>query len=106
MSEPLASYPNLGPEHLEILPNLSNKIAYQDVPTTIPPLSPDQKASFLDAILKCFVPNATLDETKFHISFLENEDAVRTIKGISPVFLGQTEPVHLVSHDEFHTGSL
>ena len=51
MSEPLVSYPNLGPEHLEILPNLSNKIAYQDVPTTIPPLSPDQKASFLDAIL-------------------------------------------------------
>ena len=86
MSEPLASYPNLGPEHLEILPNLSNKIAYQDVPTTIPPLSPDQKASFLDAILKCFVPNATLEETKFHISFLENEDAVRTIKGISPQF--------------------
>ena len=86
MSEPLASYPNLGPEHLEILPNLSNKIAYQDVPTTIPPLSPEQKASFLDAILKCFVPNLTLEETKFHISFLENEDAVRTIKGISPQF--------------------
>ena len=86
MSEPVASYPNLGPEHLEILPNLSNKIDYQDVPTTIPPLSPEQKASFLDAILKCFVPNVTLDETKFHISFLENEEAVRTIKGISPQF--------------------
>ena len=86
MSEPVASYPDLGPEHLEILPNLSNKINYQDVPTTLPPLSPEQKASFLDAILKCFVPNVTMEETKFHISFLENEEAVRAIKGISPQF--------------------
>ena len=86
MSEPVATYPNLGPEHLEILPNLSNKIDYMEVTSTLPVLSPDQKASFLDAILKCFVPNVTMEETKFHISFLENEEAVNAIKGISPQF--------------------
>ena len=36
-------YPNLREEHLEILPNLSLKIQYQDVPTVAPILSGEDK---------------------------------------------------------------
>ena len=86
MSEPVATYPNLRSEHLEILPNLSNKIDYMEIPTTLPVLSSNEKANFLDTILKCFIPNVTMEETKFHISFLESEEAVDAIKAISPQF--------------------
>ena len=53
-------YPNLSEEHLEILPNLNVKLQYQDVPTVAPILSHEEKAQFLDVILKCFHPSVTV----------------------------------------------
>merc|ERR1712082_396656 len=44
-------------------------------PTTLPPLSSDEKATFLNIMVKCFVPDITNEETKFHISFLDNDEA-------------------------------
>ena len=86
MSDQPPSYPNLRTEHLEILPNLSNRICYQDIPTTLPALSSDEKATFLNIMVKCFVPDIANEETKFHISFLDNEDAPTAIKQIGPQF--------------------
>ena len=86
MSDQVATYPNLRSEHLKILPNLSNRILYQEIPTTIPSLSSDEKANFLNIILKCFVPDISNEETKFHISFLDNEEAPEAIKAVSPHF--------------------
>ena len=79
-------YHNLSEEHLEILPNLNLKIQYQDVPTVAPILSPEEKAQFLDVILKCFHPSVTNIETGFKISFLEDDRASSQIRAISPGF--------------------
>ena len=80
------SYPSLRTEHLEILPNLSQRICYQDIPTMMPALSSDEKATFLNIMVKCFVPDTTNEETKFHISFLDNDEAATAIRQISPQF--------------------
>ena len=79
-------YPNLSKEHLEILPNLNVKLQYQDVPTIAPILSHEEKAQFLDVILKCFHPSVTNIETGFKISFLEDDRASSQIRAISPGF--------------------
>ena len=86
MSDLVATYPSLRSEHLEILPNLSNRILYQDIPTTLPSLSSDEKATFLSIMIKCFVPDISNEETKFHISFLDNDQAPTAIRAISPQF--------------------
>ena len=70
-------YPNLREEHLEILPNLSLRIQYQDIPTVAPVLSSEDKAAFLDILVKCFHPSVTNIETRFRISFLENVQATK-----------------------------
>ena len=75
MSDSTPSYPSLRTEHLEILPTLSQRICYQDIPTMMPALSSDEKATFLNIMVKCFVPDVTNLETAFHISFLDNDDA-------------------------------
>ena len=86
MSDLVPNYPSLRSEHLEILPNLSNRILYQDVPTSLPVLSSEEKANFLNTVVKCFIPDVTIEETKFRINFLDNEDAPEAIKAISPQF--------------------
>ena len=86
MSDQPPSYPNLRTEHLEILPNLSQRICYQDIPTKMPDLSSDEKATFLNIMVKCFVPDITNEETKFHISFLDNDEAPTAIRQICPQF--------------------
>ena len=86
MSDLVATYPSLRSEHLKILPNLSNRICYQEIPTTFPSLSSDEKDNFLNIILKCFVPDISNEETKFHISFLDSEEAPAAVKAISPHF--------------------
>ena len=86
MSDLVPTYPSLRSEHLKILPNLSNRICYQEIPTTLPSLSSDEKANFLNIILKCFVPDISNEETKFHISFLDSEEAPAAVKAISPQF--------------------
>ena len=87
MSDSTPSYPSLRTEHLEILPTLSQRICYQDIPTMMPALSSDEKATFLNIMVKCFVPDVTNLETAFHISFLDNDDAATAIKQISPQFI-------------------
>ena len=77
-------YPSLRDEYLEILPNLSLRIQYQDIPTVAPALSSEDKAAFLDILLKCFHPSVTNLETRFQISFLENDEASSAIRAISP----------------------
>ena len=57
-SDQVPSYPNLRTEHLEILPNLSQRICYQDIPKTMPALSSDEKATFLNIMVKCFRPES------------------------------------------------
>ena len=52
----------------------------------MPALSSDEKATFLNIMVKCFVPDITNEETKFHISFLDNDDAATAIRQISPQF--------------------
>ena len=79
MSDSTPSYPSLRTEHLEILPTLSQRICYQDIPTMMPALSSDEKATFLNIMVKCFVPDVTNLETAFHISFLDNDDAATAI---------------------------
>ena len=88
MSDLVPNYPSLRSEHLEILPNLSNRILYQDVPTSLPVLSSEEKANFLNTVVKCFIPDVTIEETKFRISFLDNEDAPTAIRAISPSSAG------------------
>ena len=52
----VSDYPSLSEEHLEILPNLTVKLQYQDVPTVAPILSYEEKSALLDVLLKCFHP--------------------------------------------------
>ena len=86
MSDLISSYPSLKSEHLEILPNLSNRILYQDIPTSLPTLSIEEKASFLNTVAKCFIKDNTIKETKFRINYLDNDVAPEAIKAISPQF--------------------
>ena len=79
-------YPSFRDKHLEILPNLSLRIQYQDIPTVAPPLTSEDRAAFLDIMVKCFRPSVTNLETRFQISFLENDEAPTAIRQISPQF--------------------
>ena len=82
----VSDYTSLSEEHLEILPNLTVKLQYQDVPTVAPILSHEEKAALLDVLLKCFHPSVTNIETGFKISFLEHDQAASAIRSISPGF--------------------
>ena len=46
------SYPLLSVEQLEVLPVLSAKLQYFEIPTVAPAMSQDEKIQFLDVILK------------------------------------------------------
>ena len=81
-----ANYTSLKTEYLEILPNLSNKILYQEIPSSLPNLTVEEKAVFLHTILKTFVENNSLDETKFRITYLDDDTAPQAIRQISPEF--------------------
>ena len=83
---PSANYPSLKTEYLEILPNLSNKILYQEIPTSLPNLRVEEKAVFLHTILKTFVEDNSLDETKFRINYLDDDTAPQAFRQISPEF--------------------
>ena len=75
MSDQIATtqYPSLKMEYLEIIPNLSNRILYQEIPTDIPNLSLEEKANFLNTILKIFVEDTNLEETRFRITYLDDD---------------------------------
>ena len=81
-----SSYPSLKTEHLEILPNLSNKILYQEIPSSLPNLTVEEKAVFLNTVAKFFIEDNTIDETKFRITYLDNDVAPEAIRQISPQF--------------------
>ena len=86
MSEVVSSYPSLKSEHLEILPNLSIKILYQEIPSSLPNLTVEEKAVFLNTVAKFFIEDNTIDETKFRITYLDNDVAPEAIRQISPQF--------------------
>ena len=81
-----ANYPSLKTEYLEILPNLSNKILYQEIPSSLPNLTVEEKAVFLNTILKTFVEDNSLDEIKFRINYLDDDTAPQAFRQISPEF--------------------
>ena len=81
-----ANYPSLKTEYLEILPNLSNKILYQEIPSSLPNLTVEEKAVFLHTIAKFFIEDTSLDETKFRITYLDDDIAPQAIRQISPQF--------------------
>ena len=62
MSDQIATtqYPSLKSEYLEIIPNLSNRILYQEVPTDLPNLSLEEKALFLNTLLETFIEDTSL----------------------------------------------
>ena len=78
-----SSYPSLKTEHLEILPNLSIKIL---IPSSLPNLTVEEKAVFLNTVAKFFIEDNSIDEIKFRITYLDNDVAPQTIRQISPQF--------------------
>ena len=65
---------------------MSNKILYQEIPTSLPNLTVEEKAVFLHTILKTFVEDNSLDETKFRINYLDDDTAPQAFRQISPEF--------------------
>ena len=77
------NYPILSTQHLEILPNLSARLQYCEVPTVPPIMSHEEKTTFLDVLLKCFLHEETNIETGFKISYLLDDQAASAIRAIS-----------------------
>ena len=77
-----SNYPSLKTEYLEILPNLSNKILYQEIPSSLPNLTVEEKAVFLNTIAKFFIEDTSLNETKFRITYLDDDVAPQAIRQI------------------------
>ena len=85
MSDQIATtnYPSLKSEYLEIIPNLSNKILYQEIPTSLPNLSLEEKALFLNTLLKTFNEDNNLEETRFRITYLNDDTASQAFRAIN-----------------------
>ena len=79
-------YPKLESQQLEIIPLFSNKLLYQDVPSTIPNLTLQEKCKFLAAVLNIFEKDDNLKETGFRIDYLENPDHQQVFKSINKDF--------------------
>ena len=88
MSDQIATtqYPSLKMEYLEIIPNLSNRILYQEIPTDIPNLSLEEKANFLNTILKIFVEDTNLEETRFRIKYLDDDTHSQAFRALHQEF--------------------
>ena len=79
---PTTQYPSLKLEYLEIIPNLSNRILYQEIPTDVPNLSLEEKAKFLDTVLKIFVEDVNLEETGFRIKYLDDDNYSQAFRAL------------------------
>ena len=77
------NYPSLKSEYLEIIPNLSNKILYQEIPASLPNLNLEEKALFLHTLLKTFIEDNNLEETKFRITYLDDDTASQAFRAIT-----------------------
>ena len=75
-------YPKLESKQLEIIPLFSNKLLYQDVPSTLPNLTLQEKCKFLTCVLNIFKKDDDLKETGFRIDYLENPDHQQAFKSI------------------------
>ena len=75
-------YPKLESKQLEIIPLFSNKLLYQDVPTTLPNLNLQDKCKFLTCVLNIFEKDDNLKETGFRIDYLQNPDHQQAFKSI------------------------
>ena len=80
------NYPTLSVQHLEILPNLSAKLQYFEVPTVAPAMSYEEKTTLLDVILKCFLHEETNIETGFKITYLLDDQDASAIRATNLVF--------------------
>ena len=80
------SYPLLSVQQLEVLPVLSAKLQYFEIPTVAPAMSQDEKIQLLDAVLKCFVHEVTNLETGFKITYLLDDSAASSIRAINSIF--------------------
>ena len=80
------SYPILSVAALEVLPVLSAKLQYVEIPSTAPPMSQDEKIQFLDIILKCFKHEVNNHETRFQITFLTDDSSAASIRAINSGF--------------------
>ena len=49
-------------------------------------MTPDEKATFLDIMLKCVVPYVQDTETGFRITFLSNDDGAEAIRKLNSDF--------------------
>ena len=88
MSEPvdIPSYPSLNIQHLEILPALSAKLQYFDIPYSAPMMSCEEKVAYLDILIKCVVPHISDIETGFQVTYLQNENYAQAIRRINSGF--------------------
>ena len=88
MSDQIATtqYPSLKSEYLEIIPNLSNRILYQEIPTCLPNLSLEEKALFLNTILKIFVEDTNLEEIRFRITYLDDDTHSQAFRALHQEF--------------------
>ena len=75
-------YPKLESKQLEIIPLFSNKLLYQDVPTTLPNLNLQDKCKFLTCVLNIFEKDDNLKETGFRIDYLQNPNHQQAFKSI------------------------
>ena len=80
------SYPLLSVQQLEVLPVLSAKLQYFEIPTVAPAMSQDEKIQFLDVILKCFVHEVNNLETGFKITYLLDDTTAAAIRAINSGF--------------------
>ena len=80
------SYPLLSVQQLEVLPVLSTKLQYFEIPTLASAMSQDEKIQLLDVILKCFVHEVSNLETGFKITYLLDDSAASSIRAINSGF--------------------
>ena len=80
------SYPTLSVQQLEVLPALSAKLQYVEIPSVAPSMSQDEKIHFLDIMLKCFVHEVANLETGFKITYLLDDSSASAIRAIKSGF--------------------
>ena len=84
------------------MPNLAAKLQYHEIPCSPPLMSSDEKAAFIDIMLKCVIPCVGDTETGFRITFLSNDDGAEAIPKLKPIFLISFTELHPNSNQSVH----
>ena len=80
------SYLLLSIQPLEVLPVLSAKLQYFEIPNVAPAMSQDEKIQLLNTILKCFAHEVNNLETGFKIKYLLDDTSAAAIRAINSGF--------------------